>query len=76
MMLVDLAGSERLSFLETGNNTNVSRTMQKETIGINKSLMALRKVITALVAKQNPRNVSNPNYYVPFRESKLTAILK
>lgn len=75
-MLVDLAGSERLSFLETGNSTSESRAMQKETIGINKSLMALRKVITALVAKQNPRNMNNQNYYIPYRESKLTSILK
>ena len=48
LMLVDLAGSERLSYLD-GGLTNADKTMQRETIGINKSLMALRKVINALV---------------------------
>ena len=44
LMLVDLAGSERISFLDN----NQDKKMQEETIGINKSLMTLRKVITAL----------------------------
>jgi hypothetical protein len=43
MFLVDLAGSERLHM--TGDLDKVS---QIETIGINKSLMILRKVIVAL----------------------------
>ena len=38
--------------------------------------MALRKVINALIMKQNPKNASRPNFYVPYRESKLTALLK
>lgn len=75
LMLVDLAGSERLSYLD-GNMTREDKTMQKETIGINKSLMTLRKVINALIMKQNPRNISKETYYVPYRESKLTALLK
>lgn len=75
LMLVDLAGSERLSYLDK-NLTSEDKTMQKETIGINKSLMTLRKVINALILKQNPRNASRPNFYVPYRESKLTALLK
>ena len=50
MMLVDLAGSERISYLDK-NITREDKTMQKETIGINKSLMALRKVINALISK-------------------------
>ena len=74
-MLVDLAGSERISYLDK-NITREDKTMQKETIGINKSLMALRKVINALISKQNPRNASRSNFYVPYRESKLTALLK
>jgi len=51
--------------------------MQKETIGINKSLLALRKVINALIAKGN-RSLSSrsSHYYVPYRESKLTAVLR
>jgi hypothetical protein len=40
MFLVDLAGSERIPFIG-----EVDKTTQKETIGINKSLMILRKVI-------------------------------
>ena len=74
MMLVDLAGSERLSYLDK-NLTSEDKTMQKETIGINKSLMALRKVINALIAKQKPQ-INTSDYYVPYRESKLTALLK
>jgi len=40
--------------------------MQLETIGINKSLMTLRKVISALAHPVHSRP------HVPFRESKLT----
>ena len=75
MMLVDLAGSERLSYLDK-NLTSEDKTMQKETIGINKSLMTLRKVINALIAKQKPQINTTSDYYVPYRESKLTALLK
>ena len=50
LRLVDLAGSERLSYLDK-NLTREDKTMQKETIGINKSLMTLRKVINALIMK-------------------------
>ena len=43
IVLVDLAGSERASYL-----IKPSKQMQQEMIGINKSLMTLRKVINAL----------------------------
>jgi hypothetical protein len=43
MFLVDLAGSEKIPMI--GGTDKVT---QMETIGINKSLMTLRKVITAL----------------------------
>ena len=43
MFLVDLAGSEKISYLG-----DLDRESQKETIQINKSLMVLRKCITAL----------------------------
>lgn len=43
MFLVDLAGSERISVLDEYKPSST-----KETIGINKSLMTLRKVITGL----------------------------
>jgi hypothetical protein len=63
--LVDLAGSERISKSgTTGDNL-------KESISINKSLYSLQGVVDALV---NPKsfNYKNP----PFRDSKLTMILK
>ncbi len=43
MFLVDLAGSEKISVIN-----QMDKKAQRETIGINKSLMTLRKVITAL----------------------------
>lgn len=43
MFLVDLAGSERIPFIG-----DLDKVAQKETIGINKSLMVLRKCIGAL----------------------------
>lgn len=46
MFLVDLAGSERIAILE-----EVDKNAQRETIGINKSLMVLRKVINDLGKK-------------------------
>ena len=52
MMLVDLAGSERISVLDNMEN----KQMASETIGINKSLMTLRKVINALSARQNDKS--------------------
>jgi len=70
MLLADLAGSERISFLDNGQD----KVMQKETIGINKSLMILRKVITALASKDKRGDVGLR--HVPYRESKLTALLK
>jgi len=60
-----LAGSERQAF--TGNQTN------KESIDINKSLFTLRQVITALTDKKNQ---NNSNSYIPYRESKLTSLLR
>ena len=65
LSLVDLAGSERASFTgATGGQ------LLQESIFINKSLFTLRKVITAL---------AEPRYrglHVPYRDSKLTALLK
>ena len=69
MMLVDLAGSERISFLDN----NDDKKMKEETIGINKSLMTLRKVISALYKRQKDPTGS---YHVPYRDSKLTSLLK
>jgi len=62
LQLVDLAGSERQS--QTGT------VATKESIEINKSLMTLRQVITALTEN------SQETQYVPYRDSKLTCLLR
>jgi hypothetical protein len=63
MFLVDLAGSERISYVD-----DLDKQTKKETIQINKSLLVLRKCIGALAKEDNS--------HIPYRESKLTAILK
>eukprot|EP00347_Sterkiella_histriomuscorum_P019664 403340759 len=68
MFLVDLAGSERISLL--GQTDKVS---QKETIGINKSLMILRKCIGALESNTQSQKDTK---HIPYRESRLTQVLK
>lgn len=62
--LVDLAGSEKQSLVKTEG------IHAKESIDINKSLLVLRKVITALTEKRSDQK------FVPYRESKLTQLLK
>ena len=76
LQLVDLAGSERQAHT-TSWETTQDAVQFKEAIEINKSLFTLRQVITALtdnntVRKQTGKAVS----YIPYRESKLTTILK
>lgn len=67
--LVDLAGSERL------NSSQATGERRKETQAINKSLSALGDVIYSLGEKQNaPSNAQNQ--HVPYRNSKLTYLLK
>lgn len=61
LQLVDLAGSEKQSL------TGTTGLHAKESIDINKSLLVLRKVITALTEQKG----DNPKF-VPYRESKLT----
>ena len=63
LQLVDLAGSERQS--QTGN------VASKESIDINKSLLTLRQVITALTERRE-----GEQGYVPYRDSKLTCLLR
>lgn len=65
LQLVDLAGSEKQSL------TGTTGQQAKESIDINKSLLVLRKVITALTDSKG----DNPKF-VPYRESKLTQLLK
>ena len=62
LQLVDLAGSEKMK--ETGN------VASKESIEINKSLMTLRQVITALT------ETKGESHYIPYRDSKLTCLLR
>lgn len=59
--IVDLAGSEKTSL--TGNEG----LKLKESIEINKALFALRQVIT---------NLSSGDSHIPYRDSKLTSLLK
>lgn len=63
--IVDLAGSERQK------NTEASGTRLQEAGTINKSLTHLGKTIRALIDKTEKKNV-----HVPYRESKLTFLLK
>ena len=60
--VVDLAGCERMDSTEISTGT-----LLRESNSINTSLFVLRKVITA---------VANKELMVPFRESKLTSVLK
>ena len=55
-----MAGSEKQSL--TGNQG----LQAKESIDINKSLLVLRRVITALTEKKDSKQ------FIPYRESKLT----
>ena len=62
--MIDLAGSER------SESTGATGDRLKEGANINKSLMILGKVISALAKKAEGKNVAPP-----FRESKLTHLL-
>ena len=72
-MMVDLAGSERITI--HNDATQSTKKLQQETIGINKSLMTLRKVIATLNKMQSEKS-NYKQFHVPYRESKLTALLK
>ncbi|XP_052593041.1 kinesin-like protein KIF14 isoform X1 [Peromyscus californicus insignis] len=65
MNLIDLAGSERCSTAHT------SGQRLKEGVSINKSLLTLGKVISALSEQAGGRRV-----FIPYRESVLTWLLK
>jgi kinesin family protein 4/21/27 len=69
LQLVDLAGSEKQAL------TGTTGIQAKESIDINKSLLVLRKVITALT-DQKQGNQADKMSFVPYRESKLTCLLK
>ncbi len=65
---MDLAGSERQAF--TGNVAN------KESIDINKSLFTLRQVITSLTEKKKGGSSTRGGPFIPYRDSKLTCLLR
>ena len=75
MQLVDLAGSERQSATQGFGGGGLDSLFQKEAIEINKSLFTLRQVITAL-EENSRKNKREMQSYIPYRESKLTTILK
>jgi hypothetical protein len=70
LQLVDLAGSEKIS---SSGTTGVTA---KESIDINKSLFVLRKVINRLSELSSNGREGNETYHVPYRDSKLTSLLK
>jgi kinesin family protein 4/21/27 len=65
LQLVDLAGSEKVA--QTGNEG----LALKESIEINKALFTLRQVISTLAGLKEQDNT-----FVPYRDSKLTSLLK
>jgi len=70
LQLVDLAGSERQS------QTGTTGQQAKESIDINKSLHVLRKVITELTEQQKNGSGGVKKGFIPYREAKLTQLLK
>lgn len=70
LQLVDLAGSEKIS---ASGTTGLSA---KESIDINKSLFVLRKVINWLSELSSKGRECDETYHVPYRDSKLTSLLK
>lgn len=68
--LVDLAGSER------ANATGATGQRLKEGAHINKSLVTLGSVISALAEQTNPTLSLKKVFYIPYRDSVLTWLLK
>ena len=68
--LVDLAGSERQK------STGASGKTLKEGANINKSLLALGAVINKLVEASKKGAGAGKGVFIPYRDSKLTRILK
>jgi hypothetical protein len=67
--LVDLAGSER------AKKTQASGDAFSEGVNINKGLLALGNVIVALASQNSPTS-GGPSSHIPYRDSKITRILK
>src|SRR5207253_853304 len=68
--LVDLAGSERQK------STKAEGKILKEGANINKSLLALGAVINKLGELSKRQHKSRTTFFIPYRDSKLTRILK
>eukprot|EP00981_Chlorochromonas_danica_P006569 scaffold1435_cov162-Ochromonas_danica.AAC.3 len=68
--LVDLAGSER------AKKTQATGDVLQEGISINKGLLALGNVVAALSTKAKNENKNSGHVHVPYRESRLTRLLK
>ena len=67
LVLVDLAGSERAT------RTQAQGQRLREGIEINKGLLALGNVVAALASNEEGKNSRK---HAPFRDSKLTRLLK
>ena len=68
LTLVDLAGSERATETQSNNKSRLAEGAE-----INKSLLALKECIRALDARKAK---GNSDQHVPFRNSKLTLVLR
>ena len=68
LSLVDLAGSERATETQSNDKNRLA-----EGADINKSLLALKECIRALDARKTK---GNSEHHVPFRNSKLTLVLR
>ena len=68
LTLVDLAGSERATETQSNNKSRLAEGAE-----INKSLLALKECIRALDARKTK---GNNEQHVPFRNSKLTLVLR
>lgn len=68
--LIDLAGSEN------SNKTGCVGQRLKEGSNINKSLLALSNVINKLSQNTGNNNSSSQNFFVNYRDSKLTRLLQ
>ena len=68
LSLVDLAGSERATETQSNNKSRLAEGAE-----INKSLLALKECIRALDARKTK---GNSDQHVPFRNSKLTLVLR
>jgi len=70
LYLVDLAGSEKVS------KTKATGLRLEEAKKINSSLLTLGKVIHQLVINAHRKKLGNKPAHIPYRDSKLTRILK